>query len=195
MGYYNGNLHDIIKRNRLRDLEFTIKEITHISKHILAGLKILHNNKLIHRDLKSTNIFYEGDPKKTLKAYFVIGDLGESKMITKCEQPKTIKGTPAWIAPEIYKGKGKIPYSFSADIWSFGMILYEMITLQFPYNEHRFVSEIIESGKKPKLSKEQIYKYASLIPLWEECTYTNPELRTSASLALLSVLTLINYNS
>ena len=190
MGYYNGTLYDLIKKQRSKKRDFTVTQITHISTHILRGLKILHDRNLIHRDLKSTNIFYEGDPRKLQHIYFVIGDLGESKIIKRQQQAKSIKGTPAWIAPEVFKGKGEIPYTLTADIWSFGMVLYELITLKFPYYQYKFVASIIEAGEKPLISHDKQHLYKILIPLWTKCTHVEPEKRITASHALNNILQL-----
>lgn len=76
----------------------------------------LHSQKLIHRDVKSANVFYETDYNG--HATYVLGDFGESKILLR-KSADTIAGTNRWIAPEVFKSS----YSFEADVWSFGMLL------------------------------------------------------------------------
>ena len=191
MGMYNGTLNDVIKYQTNNNKSFEVDEIVHISFHILCGLKVLLICKLFHRDLKSANIFFEGNMKMVKDARFVVGDLGESKIV-KRQRAKTVIGTPAWIAPEVYKGNGEIPYDIPVDIWSFGMVLYEMFTLEIPYYQFNFVSSIIESGQKPTMTQQQICKYSQLIGLWESCTELDPSKRATVSTALVKLAKLTN---
>ena len=81
-------------------------------------MKYIHNQKIIHRDLKLGNIFIDG------KLNVKIGDFG---LATKLEFPReckrTVCGTPNYIAPEVLDGRG---YHFEVDIWSVGVILYTL---------------------------------------------------------------------
>ena len=189
MGLYNGTLYDYIQRLKRKRRKLTISQIAKICKQLLKGLNVLHNRNLMHRDLKSENILYEGTPEDFDHMNFVIADLGESKIISKKSKAKTIKGTPAWIAPEVFE-KGE-SYTFSADIWSFGMIVYEMITLKIPFYDKRFVTNAIVDGKLPKFTKDEQLTYASILPLWENCTMKNPEKRTTIENALRMIDILI----
>ncbi len=113
-----------------------LKVIKNWSKDILKGLKYLHEqeNPIIHRDIKCDNIFinsYEGGIK--------IGDLGFS-CVLKSEFAHSFSGTPEFMAPEVFKSK----YGVKADIYSFGMCLLEMITLEKPYKELSSMAETFE---------------------------------------------------
>ena len=84
------------------------------------GLKKMHENNVLHRDIKSDNILHSanGDVK--------ISDLGFACFLSEQQaNRKTKKGTPAWIAPEIMTG---IRYAKTVDIWSFGIFAYELAT-------------------------------------------------------------------
>lgn len=63
-----------------------------------------------------------------------LGDFGESKLLPK-KIATTLAGTTRWIAPEVFDWRGGKGYSFEADIWSFGMLLYELMTLKIPFFE------------------------------------------------------------
>ena len=106
-----------IRSPRLRLLKKWIKEI-------LSGLAYLHSKKIIHRDIKCDNIFLD-KVTGTLK----IGDLGGSVL---CEGYATnFVGTEEFMAPEVIEGK----YTVKADIYSLGMAIIEMLTMEKPYNE------------------------------------------------------------
>ena len=104
--------------------QFLEKEIWKIFKQIVIGLKSLHDNKIIHRDLKSANIFLDKN------GICKIGDMNVSKVIKNSILNNTQTGTPYYASPEIWNDK---PYNFKTDIWSLGCILYEICTLKPPF--------------------------------------------------------------
>ena len=90
---------------------------------ILEGLKYLQKSDIIHRDLKSANIFL------TIKGTVKIGDLNINKIIGK-SMAITQTGTPYYASPEIWNDH---PYDYKCDIWSAGCIIYEMASLKMPF--------------------------------------------------------------
>ena len=191
MSLYCGSLYDIIQRRKKRKPrhEFTIKQIIHIVSQLFNGLAVLRVRQLMHRDLKSCNILYDGDPKQIQECMFVIADLGESKVVRKNTKVGTITGTPGWIAPEILN-QTTDGYTIAADMYSAGMVLYECMTLQIPMYEYKFAGTATVNGKKPKLSMHQTSKYACLLPLYESCTEMDPEKRGTVqdAIRMISVL-------
>lgn len=116
MCLYDGSVYDMIQKRR--PLKFNLLFILEISESVLNALVTLHSRKLIHRDVKSVNVFYQCFQGGKFK--FVLGDFGQSKLMLK-KKTSTVSGTSRWIAPEIFKHK--CGYSFEADMWSFGMFL------------------------------------------------------------------------
>jgi len=125
MPYYNGEtLKDKINREAL-----TEKESVNIFTQMIRGLSIAHKNNIIHRDLKPANIIItENNVVKILD--FGIAKLTSESGFTK---PGTIMGTAAYMSPEQAKGES---VDNRTDIWSAGIILYEMLAGKPAYEEN-----------------------------------------------------------
>ncbi len=118
---------------------------------ICLGLYYLHQHKILHRDIKTKNIFLNED-------YSVkIGDLGIAKILENTSSyAHTFIGTPYYLSPELCKD---LPYNDKSDVWSLGCVLYEMVTLRHPF-EGKTKVEIYE--KIINSNYEGIDKYYSL---------------------------------
>ena len=119
----DGDLSSKIKNMLKKHLQFEENTIWRILIQILEGLNYLHKNKVIHRDLKSANIFL------TKKGIVKIGDLNVS-IIAKKDLAVTQTGTPYYAAPEVWENES---YNYKCDVWSAGCILYEMAALRVPF--------------------------------------------------------------
>ncbi|XP_051157827.1 serine/threonine-protein kinase polo [Leptopilina boulardi] len=94
-------------------------------KQILEGVHYLHQNRIIHRDLKLGNLFLNDELQVK------IGDFGlATKLEHEGERKKTLCGTPNYIAPEILT---KVGHSFEVDIWSIGCIMYTLLVGKPPF--------------------------------------------------------------
>ena len=116
-----------------------------IFKQLIQTIKYIHNNNIVHRDIKPDNILLELN--NTIK----ICDFGVSKEIKQGKLINDACGTPAFIAPEILKDEPYDPYK--TDIWSCGVVLFAMITGFFPFRgiNERELNESILSGNYPKI--------------------------------------------
>ena len=109
-----------------RGKHFSEVQILDWFTQLCLAMKHVHDRKIIHRDLKCQNIFLTKDNRIKL------GDFGIARILKKTmEKAKTMVGTPYYISPEIIQGK---QYSLMTDIWSLGVVLYEMCTLSPPFN-------------------------------------------------------------
>ncbi|KAI8639384.1 kinase-like domain-containing protein [Parasitella parasitica] len=101
--------------------------ILHFLDQLASGLKYLHDQNLIHRDIKPKNIFLV--PPSATSASKVpdvkLGDFGFAKMLPKTSLAMSVLGSPIYMAPEVLKGE---PYNYKADLWSLGVVLYELMT-------------------------------------------------------------------
>ena len=119
----DGDLKSKISEILKNHLFFEESTIWNVLIQTLEGLKYLHKNNIIHRDLKSANIFL------TKNGFIKIGDLNVST-IAKKGVASTQTGTPYYASPEIWNDK---PYNSKCDIWSLGCIIYEMANLHVPF--------------------------------------------------------------
>ena len=107
------------------------------------GLYYIHSKKIIHRDIKTLNIFLT----KNLDAK--IGDLGVAKILENTNHANTFIGTPYYVSPEMCQNK---PYNEKSDIWALGCILYELITFDHPFtasNQAALFIKILKGNMNP----------------------------------------------
>lgn len=102
------------------------------ARDILEGLHVLHTSGKIHRDLKPDNVLVRNNGKAALTDFGVVGEMEKSKRSKPdfwSKRPKDVHGTPVYMAPEMYnREKGGITYLPTIDIWSFGVMMYELVT-------------------------------------------------------------------
>lgn len=122
-----GTVHDLIRAAETKSL--TEKVIVEVCASVTEGLRYLHDNRIIHRDLKAGNIMM------TAHGQCKIGDFGVSAQLNNTmQQRKTTCGTPLFMAPEIITGDH---YSAKADIWSLGILAIQMAQGKPPHSQYR----------------------------------------------------------
>ena len=142
----DGDLHTKIERMEKEGGLFTEETIWSYSIQMIEGLKALHDKKIMHRDLKSANIFLVKD-----KHQCKIGDMNVSKVI-KEKVLKTQTGTPYYASPEVWNDN---PYSYKSDLWSIGCVIYELCELKPPFHG-KDLDELYENvckGKPKRIKK------------------------------------------
>ncbi|KAJ8028171.1 Serine/threonine-protein kinase Nek1 [Holothuria leucospilota] len=124
---------------------------------ICLALKHVHDRKILHRDIKSQNIFL------TKKGIIKLGDFGIARVLNNTmELARTCIGTPYYLSPEICENK---PYNNKSDIWALGCVLYELCTLKHAFeagNMKNLVLKIIR-GSYPPVSPRYTYDMRNLI--------------------------------
>lgn len=121
-----GNLETKIEKKKSSGEKFTPDEILRYVAQITLALMAMHSKNILHRDIKTKNIFVtKGDILK-------LGDFGISRqMDTKSALNATSCGTPYYMSPEVCASQ---PYDSKADVWALGVILYELITFKKPFD-------------------------------------------------------------
>lgn len=107
-------LEDYIQRQ-----DFLVRDVVKLGLDVLYGLQSCHRNGVIHRDIKDDNIFISE------KGEYKIGDFGVSKVLKDSSKAESLKGTPNFLAPEVYLGKES--YTKSVDLYSLGIVLYRLL--------------------------------------------------------------------
>ncbi|NXX24794.1 NEK4 kinase, partial [Nicator chloris] len=115
---------------------------------IAMALQYLHEKHILHRDLKTQNIFL------TRTNIIKVGDLGIARVLeNQYDMASTLIGTPYYMSPELFSNK---PYNYKSDVWALGCCVYEMATLKHAFNAKDMNSlayRIIE-GKLPPMPKD-----------------------------------------
>lgn len=103
----------------IQKTDFCVRDVIRVGLDILNGLKSCHDSGVIHRDIKDDNIFVSD------KGEYKIGDFGVSKMLKDSPKAESLKGTPNFLAPEVFFGKES--YTKSVDLYSLGIVLYRLL--------------------------------------------------------------------
>ena len=123
MEYLKG--HDLSKIISLKDYnDFNENQMGQIIHQLLKALSFIHSKNIIHRDIKPENILFSD--KRNIFSLKLI-DFG---LATFSEQEKKIVGTPMYMSPEMIDGNG----TYVSDIWSVGVVVYQMITGKLPFD-------------------------------------------------------------
>lgn len=118
-----GDLEQRLKRANRKLLKEDL--IMHWFVQMALGLQYMHQRHVLHRDIKSQNIFMLGTGR------LVLGDLGIAKALGSTTQlAQTTIGTPYYMSPELFKN---LQYNHKSDIWALGCVLYEMATFSHPF--------------------------------------------------------------
>ena len=120
-----GDLSSFLKEYKQKNKYLSENIIWKFFIQISLGLAYIHHHKILHRDLKTLNIFL------TKNLDVKIGDLGVAKILQNTLHAYTFIGTPFYLSPEICEEK---PYNEKSDVWALGCILYELCTFKHPYN-------------------------------------------------------------
>ncbi|XP_068171414.1 serine/threonine-protein kinase Nek4 isoform X2 [Antennarius striatus] len=121
------------------------KQVVEWFVQIAMALQYLHERNILHRDLKTQNIFL------TKKNIIKVGDLGIARVLeSRNDMASTLIGTPYYMSPELFSNK---PYNHKSDVWALGCCVYEMSTLKHAFNAkdmNSLVYRIVE-GKLPQM--------------------------------------------
>ncbi|XP_038127583.1 serine/threonine-protein kinase Nek1 isoform X3 [Cyprinodon tularosa] len=171
MDYCEGG--DLFRKiNSQKGALFSEEQILDWFVQICLALKHVHDRKILHRDIKSQNIFL------TKEGTVQLGDFGIARVLNSTvDLARTCIGTPYYLSPEICENK---PYNNKSDIWALGCVLYEMCTLKHAFeagNMKNLVLKIIR-GSYPPVSVHYSQELRSLLA---QLFKRNPRERPSIS--------------
>ena len=163
----NGSLFQLIQKCRQ---PFSEEQVLSFFVQLLLALEHLHNKKILHRDLKTKNVFV------TKKGQIKLGDFGLSKVLgSQTSFAHSAVGTPYYLSPELCEGN---PYNQKSDIWAVGCIMYELTTFKHAFdatNLPALVMSIVQ-GKYNPISQQYSEGLRNAI---ETCLRKNPSRRPS----------------
>jgi len=162
-----GSLYDFLHNKQ----SLSWPQIWRISVDMGLGILHLHSNNILHRNLKSLNVLLD-DGLRAKVCDFGLAKIKQETTTTTTSIKKSSNpiGTVSWMAPELFKRKAK--YTKRSDVYSFGMILWELATRKIPWSDAQSASIIINwvlQGEKEEIPKKSPQSYAKLIAkCWEQ---------------------------
>ena len=148
----DGDLFDLLKLKN----GFSYKEIKKIMNQLNIVFEIMQKNHIMHRDLKLKNILFKYTNDSKTEFEVKLSDFGFSKKVGEANITHTILGTPITMSPEILMKK---PYTNESDLWSIGVIMYQMYFNAVPffgYNEKLILNDILKKkGVPSRMPKEK----------------------------------------
>lgn len=169
-----------------------------VARQVLLGLKALHENGKVHRDLKPENVLFKNNGVAALTDFGIAGD--RNKRMTERNifgKPYQIFGTYAYMPPEqVNRARGVATVLPTTDIWSFGVMMYQMVTGELPFGrleDHNDLVAYQRRGKNGEWSRSRLY----VVPngqLWEQlmelCLVPDFKKRAQSVQEILSLLPL-----
>ncbi|GLC74270.1 hypothetical protein PLESTF_001483200 [Pleodorina starrii] len=144
-----GDLFTRIRKKASQKEYFTEEEVMNMFVQIASAISYIHSKRVLHRDLKTQNIFIARG------GIIKLGDFGISKVLERTDSfATTVTGTPYYMAPEICTNQ---PYTYKSDIWSLGCVLYELCTLKHAFAADSLLSLVyqIVRGNFPPIPTDQ----------------------------------------
>jgi hypothetical protein len=174
----NNSVWELMYRHKVEENPLPYKDIKHYGTMVARALVYLHENNTPHRDIKSCNVFLDGDEEP-----FQVVKLGDvcSSLSLNIQWPIMYTSTFPYTPPEVLEDASKVhsaEAAFKIDIWQFGMLLVELETLGMPFEglAEEDTQHYIMSGKIPP----NIPPTSPLLSLIKKCLQVNPSDRLSA---------------
>ncbi len=164
-----GSLRDRLLRGKLSE-----PEALQVFSDVAAGLVAVHGHKHVHLDVKADNVFLTKEGRAKL------GDFGSSKEVRETLHDTKFALTFQWTAPELLCDMPRA--SPAADVWSFGMLMFETLTGEVPFAEIDSFNIVrsIHDGKLPNVNRVD-GKFSALVPIMQSCWNRDAAQRPTAA--------------
>lgn len=164
-----GSIYDYLHKHKGT---FKLPSLIKVALDVSKGMNYLHQNNIIHRDLKAANLLM--DENEVVK----VADFGVARVKTQSGVMTAETGTYRWMAPEVIEHK---PYDQKADVFSFAIVLWELLTAKLPYEyltPLQAAVGVVQKGLRPTIPKGTNLKLAGLL---ERCWQQDPSVRPDFS--------------
>lgn len=164
-----GSLYDFLHRQKG---VFKLPSLLKVAIDVSKGMNYLHQNNIIHRDLKTANLLM--DENELVK----VADFGVARVQTQSGVMTAETGTYRWMAPEVIEHK---PYDQKADVFSFGIALWELLTGELPYSyltPLQAAVGVVQKGLRPTIPKNTHPRISELL---QRCWQQDPKERPAFS--------------
>ncbi|XP_010548241.1 PREDICTED: serine/threonine-protein kinase STY17-like isoform X2 [Tarenaya hassleriana] len=162
-----GSIYDFLHKQKG---VFKIQSLLRVAIDVSKGMNYLHQNNIIHRDLKTANLLM--DEHEVVK----VADFGVARVQTQSGVMTAETGTYRWMAPEVIEHR---PYDHRADVFSFGIVLWELLTGELPYSyltPLQAAVGVVQKGLRPKVPKNTHPKLAELLEkCWQQDATQRPD--------------------
>jgi len=184
----------LYKHLHVNEAKFELLNVIEIARQTSQGMDYLHAKNIIHRDLKSNNIFLHDD-NFTVK----IGDFGlatvKSRWTGSGQSTSQPTGSILWMAPEVIRMCDDSPYTFQSDVYAFGIVLYELLSGFLPYchisNKDQILFMVGRGFLKPEVNNLRSDTPKALRRLLTDCIQYNREGRPLFRQVLVSIESLM----
>ncbi|XP_009109275.3 serine/threonine-protein kinase STY17 [Brassica rapa] len=160
-----GSIYDFLHKQKG---VFKLQSLLKVALDVSKGMNYLHQNNIIHRDLKTANLLM--DEHDVVK----VADFGVARVQTQSGVMTAETGTYRWMAPEVIEHK---PYDHRADVFSYAIVLWELLTGELPYSyltPLQAAVGVVQKGLRPKIPKQT---HPRLTELLEKCWQQDPAQR------------------
>jgi serine/threonine protein kinase len=181
----SGDLRREIKRRRALQEFFSEHQVALILLQLVLGLKYIHEHRILHRDIKSSNVLLCSNGLVKLGDFGlscifpddVTDTQGDLQASLTCVVSDEFCGTPFYVAPELWL---RAPYSFPSDMYSLGVVLFEMMALRRPYEHSNLetLRDAVLTGSVPRRDWDAMERrYPSLVHIVRGLLSVEPKRR------------------
>ena len=171
----SGSLNNLL--HSTQDIPWSLRQS--IAQNIASGLYYLHNNRIIHRDLKSLNVLLDEHKQAKLADFGLSTIKLETQTRTTTAQAKQAAGTVRWMAPELFK-RGGASCNEGTDIYALGWVLWEIAARQVPFEsdvhaDNDLIKDWIKDGERDTIPASTPPQYAALLTkCWQQRAEDRP---------------------